>query len=133
MEEIMLDILVTEKKMVELDRDICPLWQEGGEVSSRPMWRLFNEHSEMPEAFDRGLFPGSNAHYVGSHQCEGIRWRVMSCLNPNQPIEELEHAPSSIKNIRVQEVTLCQFGRLHTAESNLGNEKPWGGGQWNIR
>uniref|UniRef100_K1PNR1 C2H2-type domain-containing protein n=1 Tax=Magallana gigas TaxID=29159 RepID=K1PNR1_MAGGI len=95
MEKIVLDLFVSEEELMELDRDIRPLWQEGGMRCPADGCDVFLEC--MTKC--RRHWVEIHTEYIYGFQCTLCRFatmtrnqiiRHMGRVHPNQPTEGLE-------------------------------------------
>lgn len=95
MEDFVLDLLVSEEELMELDRDIRPVWQEGGMRCPADGCDIFLECV----AKCRRHWAEIHMEYIHGYQCTLCRFatmrknqvsRHMGRVHPNQPTEDLE-------------------------------------------
>uniref|UniRef100_K1QEB3 Uncharacterized protein n=1 Tax=Magallana gigas TaxID=29159 RepID=K1QEB3_MAGGI len=95
LENLFLDLFVSEEELMELDRDICPLWQEGGMRCPADGCNVFPECM----AKCRRHWAEIHTEYIHGFQCTMCRFapmrrnqiiRHMGRVHPNQPTEGLE-------------------------------------------
>lgn len=124
-----MDILVSDEEMAELDRDIRPLWQEGGmscpadgcDVFLQCMTKCRKHWSEI------------HTEIVFGYQCILCRFATM---RRNQIIRHMGRVhPTSRPGPgaedlfkRIQGKALCQFLKSRTVGGSLEIKRPSGGG-----